>query len=100
MVNDWEAPWTKTSKGMEERMTRVKDQETIRASTRQVRNVVTYWTSMPVLREEAILTSSVSLREWGALVGGVCGEREGEALVPGELCDHSTGTSISSLAVT
>lgn len=47
--------------GTAERMTRVKDQERVKARRRQARVVVRYWISIPDVREVAVRTSSVSL---------------------------------------
>jgi hypothetical protein len=40
---------------------RARDQERVKARARQARVVVRYWTSIPAARDDAILTSSVSL---------------------------------------
>jgi hypothetical protein len=49
--------------GIEDNMTRVRDHERERARTRHVTKVEKNWTSVPVLTEVAMRTSSMSLEE-------------------------------------
>ena len=56
-----ERAWTIMRRGTADRMTRVRDHERMKARMRHARQVVKYWINIPEAREEAILTSSVSL---------------------------------------
>jgi len=49
--------------GTAERMTRVSAHERRNASSRAAIHVVKYWMSVPLARDEAVRTSSVSLRK-------------------------------------
>ena len=60
-ARDWEMACMRIRSGTAARMTSVSAQEREKARTRQVRQVVRYWTSIPDASEDAIRTSSVSL---------------------------------------
>ena len=59
----WERAWTNMRTGTVDRITRVRDQERMKARIRHARHVVRYCSSIPVASEEAILTLSVSLKK-------------------------------------
>ena len=55
----WERAWT----GTVDKMTRVRDQERMKARIRHARHVVRHCSSIPVASEETVLTLSVSLKK-------------------------------------